>query len=236
MKKVTLFTNATVISIIATTMIAAPAFACKPVGSIVKSVQDQTTNSATATSNSTTNALTVNSNDSLLYTITVKNSGAPESNGDDDMLNVQLTDTLPSGVQLVSDSSQTKISESLGTIKPGDSVTKTYSVKVTDDTNGAVLTNTACYSGGSMDNLDNQSGCDTAVVKVNVPAPTPTTPPATTTTPTTPSTTAPSASAPTTLPNTGSTAFSASILVISTAVAAYALNLLRVKFQTKSQN
>ena len=82
------------------------------------------TNSITVSSNSASSALSVNSGDTLVYTITIKNSGAPESNGNDDMLNVLLTDTLPTGVQLVSSPSQTKISESLGTILPGASVTK----------------------------------------------------------------------------------------------------------------
>ena len=117
MKKVTLFANASIASIAAATIIAAPVFACKPVGSIVKSVQDQTTNSATVSSNKASNALSVNAGDTLVYTITVKNSGAAESNGDDDMLNVQLSDALPTGVQLVSNPTETKISESLGTIK-----------------------------------------------------------------------------------------------------------------------
>jgi len=226
MKKVTLFANASIASIVAATMIAVPALACKPVGSIVKSVQDQTTNSATVSSNSASSALAVNSGDTLVYTITIKNSGAAESNGDDDMLNVKLADTLPSGVQLISSSSQAQISESLGTIKPGASITKSYSVKVTD-TNGDILTNKACYTGSSVDNKDNQSGCDTAVVKVNVPTPaTPTPAP-------TPTTTTPTAT-PATMPDTGSTAVSALIALSVASVLGYSLNLMRLKRQSNS--
>lgn len=223
MKKVTLFANASVASIVAATMVATPVLACTPVGSIVKSVQDQSTNSITVSSNSASSALSVNSGDTLVYTITIKNSGAPESNGNDDMLNVQLTDTLPTGVQLVSSPSQTKISESLGTILPGASVTKTYSVKVTDSTNGDVLTNTACYTGESVDNEDNQSGCNNAVVKVNVPTPAPSPTPTPTPAPT-----------PSALPDTGNSALSTVLLLSVAAASGYALNTLRLKLRSNA--
>jgi len=226
MKKVTLFANASVASILIATAIATPAFACHPAGSIVKEVQDQTTNSVLEDANTASTALTVNSGDTVVYTVTVKNTGAAASNGDDDMTNVVMTDTLPSGVQLVSAPTQTKIIENLGTIEPGASVTKTYAVKITDTTNGDVITNTACYTGGSVDNNDNQQGCDSAVVKVNVPVVAPTT----TTTPTITST----PSTPTALPDTGSTALSVSILASCVAILAYGLNLLRLKLHAKA--
>jgi uncharacterized repeat protein (TIGR01451 family) len=217
MKKVTLFASATVVSTLVATAIAAPAFACHPVGSIIKEVQDQTTGSKLVDANTVASALGVNSGDTLVYSITVKNSGAAAGDGDDDMSDVVLTDTLPGGVQMVSDPSQTAISENLGTITPGKSVTRTYTVKVTSTTNGAVNSNTACFTGKSNDNSNNQEGCDTAVVTVKVPTPTP----APTPTPT----------PATTLPDTGSTALSASLIGISSIALGYALNTLRLKFR-----
>ena len=231
MNKVNLITSSGITGVIAATMLVAPVFACTPVGSIVKEVQDQTTGSATVDANSVSSALSVNSGDTLVYLITIKNSGAAESNGNDDMNNVTLSDTLPTGVQLESNPSQTVITENLGTIKPGASITKTYEVKVTDTTNGATITNKACYTGTSVDNKDNQSGCDVAVVKVVVPTPvvtptptpTPTVPPAATTT-------------PVTLPDTGSTALSTSLFVSSTVVLGYVLNMFRLRRQAVSED
>jgi len=219
MKKVTMFANTTVASTLVAAAIAAPAFACHPVGTITKGVQDQTTSSATTDANSVSAALSVNNGDTLVYIITVKNTGASASNGNNDMNNVVLTDALPAGVQMAS--GQSAISEQLGTIKPGQSVTKTYTVKVTDTKDGDVITNTACYTGNSKDNKNNQKGCDSAVVKVHVPTPTPNPTP----TPSTPQ-------APSTLPDTGSTALSTSLAVTGATILGYALNLLRLKLRS----
>jgi uncharacterized repeat protein (TIGR01451 family) len=219
MKKIPLLAGASLASIVVVIMVASPVFACTPVGSIVKEVQDQTTGSAAEDANSATTALSVNTGDTLIYTITIKNSGAVTSNGEDNMENVTLTDNLPSGIQLESNPTQTTITENLGTVAAGASVTKTYAVKVTDTTNGDIVTNTACYTGQSTNNDDNQKGCDSAVVKVTVPVPTPTPTP----TPTTP--------VPTTMPDTGSTAFSTSLLVVTAASVGYALNVLRLKYR-----
>lgn len=226
MKKVSLFGGATVTSVLIASAIAAPVFACHPIGSIVKTVQDQTTGSVVSDANTAADAVTAKSGDTLLYTVTVKNSGATASNGDNDMLNVTLTDNLPAGLQLVS----TDGSTSMGTIKPGQSAVVKYTVKVTDSTDGDTITNEACYNGKSKDNNDNQSGCDNAVIKVSVPA-APTPAPAPTPTPTPQPQPTPT---PVTLPNTGSTALSASLFVGGTAVVAYALNLLRLKFRSNA--
>lgn len=230
MKKVTLLTNATVASMLVATAIAAPAFACHPVGSIIKVVQDQTTGSDMVDANTESSTLSVNSGDTLVYSITVKNSGAYENNGDDDMSNVTLTDTLPSGIQLISNPSQTAVNENLGTIKPGNSITKTYAVKVTDTMNGATITNTACYTGKSANNQDDQQGCDTAVVKVKILTPAPTAQPKQTPTPTPTTPTTPTA--PTTLPDTGSTALSATLFIAGAAFVGYMMNVLRIMLRS----
>jgi len=213
MKKISAFTYTGVVSLATTTLMAAPAFACHPQGSIIKEVQNVTSGSALSDANTASAAVGTAPSDTVQYTITVSNKGASAKNGDNDMNNVTLTDTLPAGVQLVSDPTQTTISENLGTIKPGASVTKTYSVKVTSTTNGDVITNKACFAGKSKDNKNNQSNCDVAVITVKVPPVTP---------PTTPT-------LPTTLPKTGSTGLTAGVVIATAAVLGYALNVLRLK-------
>ncbi len=203
MKSAKILAQSGIVGLGLATLIVAPVFACHPNGVINKTVEDVTTSSGLQHANSNTSALVVNSGDTLQYVVTVSNTGAAASNGDDDMLNTVLTDTLPSGVSLVSDPSETTITASLDTIKPGQKVTETYEVKVTSDQDGAYLTNKACFVGKSGDNNVNpQSGCDIAIVKVHVP-PTPTPIPTPTPTPTPIPTPIPTPSAPTSLPNTG---------------------------------
>src|SRR5580698_1270999 len=109
--------KASVTGIVAAGLIASPVYACNPVGTINKSVEDLTTSSPLEDANDASSALTVNSGDTLQYVIKINSTGTPESNGDDDMTNTVLTDTLPSGIALVSNPSQTQISVNIGTIK-----------------------------------------------------------------------------------------------------------------------
>lgn len=89
-------------------------------------MQDQTTNSAVVDSNNASTALAINSGDTLVYTVKVSNTGAAASNGDDNMVNTLMTDTLPTGVELVRNPSERTITENLGTIAPGQLITKAY--------------------------------------------------------------------------------------------------------------
>jgi len=146
-----------------------PALAWEPKGIIVKKVQDQTTNSALVDADSAKDALSVNKGDILKYVITVSNVGTPSENGHNDMANTKITDTLPAGVELVSDPTQRTITADLGLIKPGKSVTKEYLVRVTSTTNGAIVENKACFTGNSTVNDNPQHDCNLAVVKVIVP-------------------------------------------------------------------
>jgi uncharacterized repeat protein (TIGR01451 family) len=228
MKKVSLFGGATVTSIVVTTVIATPVLACYPQGKIVKTVQDNTTNSA-AIHNTSSSPLTVDQGDTLTYTVTVSNQETQEGDQHQaDMTNVVMTDALPAGVQLVGDPSETTITENLGTIPANGKISREYKVTVTATQDGTELTNKACYT--SESNLGknyNESNCDYAYVKVHVPAVPPTTPtaPTTPTTPTTPATT---------LPDTGSTALSTSIFVGGATVVAYILNVLRLKLRSSN--
>lgn len=203
-----------------------PAFAWHPKGSIVKYVQNVTTGSQLADANDEGAAVAANPGDTLEYVITVKNDGQPDSRGWNDMAKTKLSDTLPQGVELISNPSQRTITEDLGTIKPGKSVTKKYQVKVTSKTNGDVITNKACFTGDSTANDNPQKGCDTAVVKVSVPEKpeepeTPTTPEA----PKTPDTPAPQS--PEELPSTG--AANIVLPIAGFSVLGYAANLFRLK-------
>jgi uncharacterized repeat protein (TIGR01451 family) len=203
-----------------------PAFAWHPKGTIIKSVQNQTQNGQMSDANDEQNAVAAKPGDLLKYSIVVSNDGDANNQGQNDMAKTTLTDTLPEGVELVINPSLRTITEDLGTVKPGQKVTKEYVVKVTADANGTVLSNKACFTGNSTANDNPQQGCDFAVVKVTNPKTpeTPTTP--TTTTTTTPSTPQVLATS-TNLPNTGA----GDMLVPAGAVAGigYAANMLRLK-------
>jgi len=223
--------NAGASGIVLSTLVAGTVFACHPQGSIIKKVQDITTSSAVVDANTASSALTVNQGDILTYSITIANAETVEGDQNQaDMLNTSLTDTLPAGVQLIGNPTQTTITENLGTIKAKGSITKQYQVKVTATQDGSILTNKACYT--STSNLGAsyaQSGCDTAVVKVHVPTPIPTpvptpTPPAPTPVVTPAAIVTPTAAA---LPNTG--AGSSIALAIAIAILGYAANVLRLR-------
>ncbi len=200
---VKIFASSAVTGVALTTLVAAPVFACTPKGSIVKYVQDQTTGSQVVDANTASDALTVHPGDTLVYTIVVSNNGGDTKDGADDMIETNLTDTLPAGVTPVTGTAT--ITENLGTVKEKKSVTKTYVVKVdANTTDGQVITNKACYTGEATnhDKSQHQAGCDVAIVKVSVPPVTPPTPPTPPVTP--PTTPKPQVqSAATSLPNTG---------------------------------
>jgi uncharacterized repeat protein (TIGR01451 family) len=187
--------------------IATPAFAWHPEGTIIKKVQNVTSKSDLSDANDAGSAVAAKPGDILNYVITVSNAQTSDD-GKNDMVNTVLKDTLPDGVEFVSNPSERTITENLGTLKPKQSVTKQYQVKVTA-TKDVVITNKACFTGNSAANDNAQSGCDNAVVKVTVPeTPTPpVTPPTTPTAPTTPETpstpSAPTETTPTALPSTG---------------------------------
>lgn len=189
--------------------VATPAFAWHPEGKIVKKVQNVTTKSELSDANSASDAIAAKPGDILNYVITVSNAQTNDD-GKNDMVNTVLKDTLPEGVEFVSNPSERSITENLGTLKPKQSITKEYQVKVTA-TKNAVITNKACFTGNTAVNDNPQSGCDNAVVKVTVPeTPTPPTTPTTPTTPETPKTpetpstpSTPTETTPTALPSTG---------------------------------
>lgn len=176
--------------------IASPLAAWHPKGVIKKEVQNQTTSSVLSDANNAATAVAAKPGDTLKYVITVSNIGAKDDKGYNDMAKTVMTDTLPAGVELVSNPAQRQITENLGTIKPGESVKKEYLVKVTTDKDGSVIENNACFTGNSTANDNPQGDCDAADVKVSVPTPTPTPTP-------TPHVESAHTEVPATLPSTG---------------------------------
>ena len=168
-----------------------------PQGTIQKTVQNITTNGPVADANTSSTALTVKPNDILNYSITIKNVAPPAGNQYNDMAYTVMTDTLPAGIVLVADPAKRTITENIGTILPGKSVTKNYQVKVTSATNGAVIENKACFTGDSVVKDKPQKGCDVAIVKVQVPPTPPPNPPTPTPTPPTPNPPTPTPPTPT---------------------------------------
>ncbi|HSX16019.1 MAG TPA: hypothetical protein VLF40_04470 [Candidatus Saccharimonadales bacterium] len=208
MKKLSTAITTGIVSVLAAGLVAAPAYAWHPKGKIVKEVQNETVSGAKSDANDISTAVSTSPNDVIMYTVTVSNVGTPADNGDDDMAGVVLTDTLPAGVELVSDPSVRTITEQLGTIKPGEKVVKTYELKVTSHQDGDQITNKACFTGDSIVNDNPQSGCDVAIIVVKNTPKTPT---------------------PPELPNTGSTGVTAAAVALVAAAAGYAVNSLRLK-------
>ena len=194
--------------------IASPLAAWHPEGVIKKEVQNQTASSALSDANTTAAAVAAKPGDVLKYVITVSNIGKPASNGHNDMVNTVMTDTLPAGVELVSNPAQRQINENLGRLKPGESVKKEYLVKVTSTTDGAVIENEACFTGNSEVNDAPQEDCDTANVKVNVP-PVVEEPPVTPPVVTPPQVQGTQTEVPSVLPSTGPEAIIASVAGVS---------------------
>lgn len=190
--------NAGIIGTLTVAGLSTTAFAWHPKGVISKKVQNVTSGSALSEADTANQAVATKPGDTLRYVIEVRNDGQPASNGHNDMAKTVMTDTLPSGVELVSNPTQRQITENLGLLKPGQKVVKEYLVKVTA-AKASTIQNTACFTGDSTVNDSPQQGCNPAVITVTVPPKpeVPTTP----TVPQTPST----PEIPAELPKTGAT-------------------------------
>lgn len=220
MNRTIAFLSLTSIStIIAASVAVAPTYAWHPEGKIKKYVTNISQGGQQQDADNESNAVTATSGDILKYTIVVSNTGKADDRGYNDMAKTKLTDILPSGVELTSSPTQRSITEELGLIKPGTSVTKEYQVKVTSNKDKAVITNKACFTGNSTANDNPQNGCDNAVVKIDAPE-TPTPPAPKPETPKAPE-------QPEVLPNTGASNSILPVLGVSTIV--YIGNMLRLK-------
>lgn len=171
MNKLHLFGAAVITGVVVASAFATPVYAWHPKGQIKKSVQNQTAQTALSDANDAKSAVTAKPGDVLKYVIEITNTGQPHNQGHNDMHKTVMTDTLPVGVELVSNPAQRQITENLGVIKPGQKITKEYLVKVTAAKDKTTITNKACFTGNSEVNDAPQSGCDPAVVTVTVPQP-----------------------------------------------------------------
>jgi len=225
-------------------LVSAPVYACgskqpqpqpAPVGSITKSVENVSTNSALSNANNVTTAVAVKTGDTVEYVVVISNNGQPGSNNA--MVNTVLTDNLPSGIELTSNSSQRTITDNIGSIQAGSKVTEQYQAKVTATQSGPIE-NEACYTADNTQNGSLPRACDAAYINVTIPPvvvpvkPVSTPPVATTTAVTTPApnvTQAAPAAAPTALVNTGPGSF-VPVLVLTT-IAGYIASVIFKKRQ-----
>lgn len=229
MKATKILAIASIAGVMAATAVATPTLAWHPKGQIKKLVQNQTSASSLSDANDAASAVATKPGDILKYVIEVSNAGA--SGKTNEMHFTKLTDTLPAGVQLVSDPAKRQITEDLGMIAPGQKVTKEYLVKVVSIKDGDAIENKACFTGDSEVKDNHQEGCDVANIKVNVPAEPPKQPepPKETPKPTAPQT----LSTATELPETGAESFIAPLAAFASGAAAYAGHLLVIKRRQK---
>jgi uncharacterized repeat protein (TIGR01451 family) len=197
MKVSTVLLSAGIVGIITLVGLSTTAFAWHPKGVITKKVQNITTSSALSEADTAALAVAAKPGDTLRYVIEVRNDGAADTHGYNDMAKTVMTDTLPAGIELASSPAQRQITENLGLLKPGQKVTKEYLVKVTAKSDGTIQ-NTACFTGNSTANDNPQQGCNPAVVTVTVPPVTPEVPVVVT-----PESPTPVAEMPAELPHTG---------------------------------
>lgn len=190
--------SALIIGTLSIAALSAPAYAWHPVGKISKKVQNITSGSALVEADDVDTAVAAKPGDTLKYVIEVRNDGAADDRGYNDMANIVMKDTLPDGIELAGKPTQRQITENYDLIKPGKKMAWEYLVKVTASKDTSI-TNTACFTGNSTVNDNPQQGCNPAIVTVTVP-PKPEEPktPVTPVTPKTPET-------PAELPKTGAT-------------------------------
>lgn len=181
MKKVYLMLAASVVtSALVFGGLTGTAAAWHPVGKIDKKVQNVTINGTAEDADTDASAVAATSGDVLKYIVKVWNEGQPHDQGYNDMVDIVVTDKLPAGVELVGDPTKRELKETIDRLRPGESKTFEYTVKVTKGDDGYVK-NTACFTGDSEVKDAHQEGCNDAVIKVKkTPPQIPQTPPKTT--------------------------------------------------------
>lgn len=173
MKSLKLLAVASLSGVVFAAGVTAPAYAWHPQVKITKYVTNVTASGEMADANDTATAVGTKPGDVIKYTLVIENPASPSANGYNDLHFTKVTDALPAGVELVSDAAKRQITEDLGVLKPGDKVTKQYTLKVTSAKDGDVILNEACVTGDSEVKDAPRKDCDTAVIKVSVPPTTP---------------------------------------------------------------
>ncbi len=173
MKNLKLLAVASISGVVLAAGVVAPAYAWHPEVKITKYVTNVTANGSMADANDASSAVDTKPGDLVKYTMVIENTASPTSNGYNDLHFTKMTDTLPVGVELVSDPAKKQLVEELGVLKPGGKITKEYTLKVTSTKDGDVVLNEACITGDSEVKDAPRKDCDTAVIKVKVTPPTP---------------------------------------------------------------
>lgn len=168
MKSNKILLSAATIGIVAIATVSTTAFAWHPEGKIIKKVQNVTASSALSDADDKNSAVATKHGDELRYVIEVKNVAKPADKNYNDMVKTIVTDELPAGVELISNPAQRKFTADLGRLKPGESKTTEFKVRVTA-AKADYITNTACFTGDTEVSDNPQKGCNPAVVKVTVP-------------------------------------------------------------------
>src|SRR5688572_21121106 len=171
MKTIKLLVVTSVTGVILASSFAVPAYAWHPEVKITKYVQNHTTSGDMKDANDAENAVATKPGDTIKYTMVIENPASPASNGYNDLYFTKMIDKLPAGVELVSDPLKREINEDLGVLKPGQKITKEYTLKVTSNQDGDVINNEVCVTGNSEVNDAPRKDCDIAVIKVSVPQP-----------------------------------------------------------------
>jgi uncharacterized repeat protein (TIGR01451 family) len=229
MKVTKILALASIAGIAAAGIMTAPALAWHPKGVITKYVQNQTAGGELVDANDKDSAVNAKPGDTLRYVIEIRNSGEKNDKGSNDMYFTKLADTLPAGVELISDPAKRQITEEIGIIKAGEKVTKEYLVKVTSTKDADLIKNEACFTGDSQVKDNPQKGCDIADVTVTVPKEAPKEEPKTEA----PKTETPQVKAAETLPSTGASGLIAPVAAVGSGVAAYAGRLFTIKRRQK---
>ena len=113
MKSTKVFTLAATTGVLMAGLVVTPAYAWHPKGVIVKYVQNQTTGSAKSDANTSAQAVSAKPGDVLKYTIEIRNDGAADSKGYNDMAKTVMVDTLPEGVELISNPAHVRLLRTL---------------------------------------------------------------------------------------------------------------------------
>ena len=167
MKKVYLLLAASVVTGGMLLGLAGTALAWHPVGKISKKVQNVTAGGQLVVAEDEEDAIDAKPGDTLKYVVKVWNEGQANAQGYNDMVNITMTDNLPDGVEFVSGAKEV---EKVTRLKPGESKTFEYTVKVIKKEKG-IVENTACFVGNTEVNDNKQEGCADANVRVKVDEP-----------------------------------------------------------------
>ena len=217
MKNPKLLAVSSITGVVLAGSLTATTFAWHPQVKITKYVTNVTESGQMADANDAANAVAVKPGETVKYTMVIENPAPAADNGDNDLHFTKMTDSLPAGVELANNPAQRQITEDLGVLKPGQKVTKEYTLKVTSTKDADVITNEACVTGNSAVNDAPRKDCDVAIVKVSVPPVPPKEPPVT----------PPTVTPPAELPHTGAANF-LPVAGVSAGVG-YVANLLRLK-------